>query len=61
MKNQSEQKSRMEKERNELEMRLKHKIEKLESEKNKQKNYSKVNLYVASKNLLIKVKNWKIN
>ena len=33
MKNQSDEKSKMEKERNELEIRLKQKIEKLESEK----------------------------
>ena len=37
MKNQSDEKSKMEKERNELEIRLKQKIEKLESEKNQQK------------------------
>ena len=37
MKTQSDEKSKMEKERNELEIRLKQKIEKLESEKNKKK------------------------
>ena len=62
MKNQSDEKSKMEKERNELEMRLKHKIEKLESEKNLQKKKcSRVKLLDLSKNLHIKVKNWKIN
>ena len=37
MKTQSQEKTRMEKERDELQIRLKQKIEKLESERNRQK------------------------